>query len=332
MKRVGTPMTNVTLNVFPHWEYLVRTESAEEGPEMKNHPEIGGKCVVLLPYNNASKGAKVISKNLGLSWTKRQYQELQFAELRECNWKVLNWGCTNNIATPTNSTIEIFNNPVSVRHASDKLKFYDTVKNKCRVPDFTSNLDTVTEWREQGKEVMGRSLRGTKGRGIVFPEDDFEDFVTSDFWVVYKKKKDEFRVHVMKGEVIDIQQKALRVTDDEGNRIDTSSVDFRVRNLRNGFIFKRYDIDPPQDVLTQAVSAVTAIGLDFGAVDVIWNQTEGKAYVLEVNTAPGLEGTTIERYTTALKKHFLEGKEFDPPKKKPTSDAFTPPPTQESPW
>jgi glutathione synthase/RimK-type ligase-like ATP-grasp enzyme len=39
-----------------------------------------------------------------------------------------------------------------------------------------------------------------------------------------------------------------------------------------------------------------ASGLDFGAVDVIWNERQQRAYVLEINSAPGLEGTTIDDY------------------------------------
>jgi hypothetical protein len=36
--------------------------------------------------------------------------------------------------------------------------------------------------------------------------------------------------------------------------------------------------------------------LDFGAVDVGWNEHHGEATIYEVNTAPGLEGTTLEKY------------------------------------
>ncbi|MNY63636.1 hypothetical protein D3C86_2006230 [compost metagenome] len=47
--------------------------------------------------------------------------------------------------------------------------------------------------------------------------------------------------------------------------------------------------------------AVNAIGLTFGAVDVIWNEYRHQAYVLEVNTAPGLTGTTLEKYAEAFR-------------------------------
>ena len=47
-------------------------------------------------------------------------------------------------------------------------------------------------------------------------------------------------------------------------------------------------------------AAIKALGLDFGAVDIIYNEAEDQHYVLEVNTAPGLEGTTLQKYTEAI--------------------------------
>jgi len=49
-------------------------------------------------------------------------------------------------------------------------------------------------------------------------------------------------------------------------------------------------------VVEQASLAIAALGLDFGAVDIIWNNHYQLATVLEVNTAPGLEGQTITDY------------------------------------
>ena len=116
-----------------------------------------------------------------------------------------------------------------------------------------------------------------------------------------RKKKSEFRIHVFKrnGEyvVIDRQQKTLRTTHPTtGEPIDKTKVNFMIRNHRNGFIFQRNDIKVPADVEVQALKAMKVTGLDFGAVDVIWNEHEGRAYVLEINTAPGLEGTTLDNY------------------------------------
>ena len=64
--------------------------------------------------------------------------------------------------------------------------------------------------------------------------------------------------------------------------------------------------DSPQQVLDQAKLAVKATGLDFGAVDIIWNNLQEKAYVLEINTAPGLEGQSVETYKKFLNELLAE--------------------------
>ena len=87
---------------------------------------------------------------------------------------------------------------------------------------------------------------------------------------------------------MDVQQKRQR------RAID--GINFQIRSHDNGWVFCRRHVAPPTDVLTQAVSAVSVLGLDFGAVDVGWNERNQEATVYEVNTAPGLEGTTLEVY------------------------------------
>jgi D-alanine-D-alanine ligase-like ATP-grasp enzyme len=77
---------------------------------------------------------------------------------------------------------------------------------------------------------------------------------------------------------------------------------WKVRNHDNGFIFVRNDVDPDPQVVEQAVKAVVALGLDFGAADIIWNEKQKRAVVLEVNTAPGLEGSTINDYAQGFRQ------------------------------
>ena len=78
-------------------------------------------------------------------------------------------------------------------------------------------------------------------------------------------------------------------------------LDWKIRSHKNGFIYQRQGIDVPMACRGAALACLAKTGLDFGAVDVIFTK-EGKAYVLEVNSAPGLSGTTIEDY----KKFFQE--------------------------
>ena len=67
---------------------------------------------------------------------------------------------------------------------------------------------------------------------------------------------------------------------------------------------KEPSIEDLKNDLTQAQTSQSAFvsNLDFGAVDLIWNEHENKCYVLEVNSAPGIEGTTLQQYVTAFAK------------------------------
>jgi glutathione synthase/RimK-type ligase-like ATP-grasp enzyme len=67
-------------------------------------------------------------------------------------------------------------------------------------------------------------------------------------------------------------------------------------------VYCREDVSPPAEALDIAVKAVAALGLDFGAVDVAWNEHYNKCVVFEVNTAPGLYGHTLDVYVNAIKE------------------------------
>jgi len=113
-------------------------------------------------------------------------------------------------------------------------------------------------------------------------------------YVLYVKKKDEYRVHVFNGKSIDVQRKARRLDCEEPN--------WRVRNYDNGFIYARDGLVAPSSVTEVAVKAMGKTKLNFGAVDVLFNDKKDRAVVLEVNTAPGLVGTTLTNYIGAFRE------------------------------
>ena len=208
---------------------------------------------------------------------------------------VLNWGCSE--VNKEVMKCKVINHPDAVKTASNKLYFFKAMVDEVRVPAFTTDKGKAYEWINEGKKVVVREkLSGNSGEGIVIlhniAEWDGYDHSKAKMYVLYIPKKDEYRVHVMNGEVIDVQRKALQ----HGWENPT----WEIRNRANGFIFAREGIEPDEDVLLQAISAVRVCGLHFGAVDVIWNAYRKKAYVLEVNTAPGLEGQTVDAYIKGL--------------------------------
>jgi glutathione synthase/RimK-type ligase-like ATP-grasp enzyme len=122
-----------------------------------------------------------------------------------------------------------------------------------------------------------------------------DELVPAPLYTKYIKKNAEYRVHcgLIDGHyhTIAVQQKrrSRDVPDDE--------VNWQVRNHHNGFIFARDNVTLPVQALNASFEAFRASGLDFGAVDVIYNERQERAYVLEINTAPGLEGQTLTDYT-----------------------------------
>lgn len=173
----------------------------------------------------------------------------------------------------------------------------------CRTPEYTTDYHVARNWLAQGRTVVERHvLNGHSGEGIRLVEPEAGDELQkAPLYVLYVPKKQEYRIHVCGGIAVDIQRKARRkdVADDD--------INWKIRNHGNGFVFARNeDGEVPKDVIDQSVRAVKALGLAFGAVDVIFNDKSKQAFVLEVNTAPGLAGATLEGYVARF-KDYLSG-------------------------
>jgi len=148
-------------------------------------------------------------------------------------------------------------------------------------------------WANMGKTIVVRNvLTGSEGNGIVIVPKN-EIVPDAPLYTEYVFKVNEYRVHVAGSEVIDTQKKIR-----DPNKIIT---DWKVRSHANGFIFARNSVQPNDDRSDLALDAIAALSLDFGAVDIIEDKEEN-FYVLEVNTAPGLEGQTVESYTKAFRQ------------------------------
>lgn len=208
---------------------------------------------------------------------------------------VINYGSSS--LTEEVLRCRIINKPEDIAVCSHKLRFFERMsaaENGPRIPDWTTDRTQVGDWLRNGNTVVARTvLQGHSGEGIVIIEvNDLP--VQAPLYTLYKKKKDEYRVHIVGGEVIDFARKARRAD------FPNEDVDWMVRNHANGFIYARSNQTLPDDVRVQALRAMSVSGLDYGAVDVIFNQHEDQAYVLEINTAPGMEGQTLTSYSDAL--------------------------------
>ena len=140
---------------------------------------------------------------------------------------------------------------------------------------------------------------------------DYDDYLVSTTQVVppatpsleYIEKVREYRAIVVGDKMVDFKQKKKKSSprDEQGEVIEDERIDHdeHVWNLDGGYIFARDNINVPDGIDTLSISAINALGLDFGAIDII-EDANGTLYVLEVNTAFGLEGTTIQLVGDAI--------------------------------
>jgi glutathione synthase/RimK-type ligase-like ATP-grasp enzyme len=151
-------------------------------------------------------------------------------------------------------------------------------------------------------------VAGSEGAGIVVLNDARD--TRAKLYTQYIPKKNEYRVHVVAGNVIDVTEKRkANDAEQRRNQRDPGPLPERgrpephqVRNTANGYVFCHEGVKPSPAVLDAGRKAVQALGLDFGAVDVIWNEKKQAAYVLEVNTAPGIAETSAKKYAEAFRK------------------------------
>ena len=144
------------------------------------------------------------------------------------------------------------------------------------VPPFWEQVPTAPE----DFPVLGRTLSHHGGKDIqLLMQSGDAKFVHADYFLRYIPRKTEFRTWVYRKRHLGTYEKRQTKL---ANRIGA--------NYRNGFSFQLLPSDTvPEGIRDIAASAVHALGLDFGAVDILQGE-DSKLYVLEVNTAPGVEG------------------------------------------
>lgn len=176
----------------------------------------------------------------------------------------------------------------------NKLQQYQWFKDN-NIPslEFTAHDLTAAAWVEEGVTVFGRKfLNASCGKGIVIIE-KLEDFVPCPVYTKYKKKKREFRVHVFKDQVVSVVEKRKR-KGFEGER------ETKVRNLANGYVFCQTVENEPEGLRALALAAAKVSPSDFRGVDIGYNEKKDELFVIEVNSAPGIEGSNVNKYLDAM--------------------------------
>jgi len=239
---------------------------------------------------------------------------------------VVNWG---SIYEPVRAA------SLNQRIVFDKLRQLQLMRNSTPVIP-TPNFWTSPPSPSEGLSLLGRRRRHVGGRDIrliepttsqsrreqrpcqcqcghshsievVTPGTSTYPSCTADYFTQYIKKEREFRVHVFKGAVLRVAEK--RPTD----------IKDVVWNAENAH-FHYYQSDGPrglrEPLVQHSIRAVAALGMDFGAVDIIWKTSNcnarsrngGSFYVLEVNSAPSIydNENTLAAYVQAIQRWYNE--------------------------
>lgn len=291
----------------------------------------------LLGYKRQSRGMNALREAMildptvfGAVYRKKGFEspepEYGSPNSLEKNYMLINWG---------NSTIDrdqiphkrglFMLNGKGVKVAGNKRDFFkgytQFAERGLNLPQFTTNPEVAQMWLDQADDgierpiVVGRRLlTGHSGKGILNfykdsdtiyaydagdNNDEEMDLAELPLYVKYIPKQDEYRVHFFKG--IDapfiIQKKRKR------NGTGNEPHHYYIRNHECGWVYTREGVDAPQCVVDQAILFKEVTPLDFGALDIIYNRNQDKAYILECNTAPGLEGQTVSDYVSAFKTY-----------------------------
>lgn len=243
----------------------------------------------IFPYKLGSESAKMLAQGLGVKRVRPTYD----ARRRDV---IINWG---NSSPPKFKPYHTdLNKRSAIALACNKIHTFNTLSTAGfeHLPTWTESEYIARDWLHEGNTVYCRTtVTGHSGNGIVVATDATQ-FVRAPLYTLATKHKHEFRVHVFKGKVIDVQQKK--------RRLGYSGPSTGIRNHSNGYIYARVDIDVPDLLLSSSISAVNLLGLDFGAVDIGYRERDGKVFVFEINTAPGLYGTTLVNYVNAFKEYL----------------------------
>jgi D-alanine-D-alanine ligase len=166
------------------------------------------------------------------------------------------------------------------------------------VPWFEANKDFLELPKDFKFPALARKAHGYGGTDIVpvmQPEEiPWRIAAGWDWFSSYIPVRSELRVWVFQGEHLDTYEKVMA---------RPQEFKYIGRNFRNGFEFQ-----PRKEVYyasSEAMRAVEAIGLDFGAVDMLIG-TDGLPYVLEVNTAPGVLRSKAEPTLQKLADKMIE--------------------------
>lgn len=255
---------------------------------------------------------------------------------------VIGWGTKTKDDTVFPVGTVVLNHPNKVRSNRNKLTTLRTLEPKMTAAfmDANSILTALADAKSVIKfPLVGRTNyhQGGKGFWICLTLSHVRNAIDegAQYFQNYIDIRDEFRLHVFGDKIIYAQKKVKRTNLEEAyiaqraekitniagkndRKLDKSTLDYAlgrlakehsavdmiVRSNRKGWKFSHVKtVDKAME--KQAIAALKAVSLDFGAVDCCLDM-DGKPWVIEINSGPGLDGSTLNTYVDTFKAKLKE--------------------------
>ena len=220
---------------------------------------------------------------------------------------VIRWGTTNG-----SYSCKTINTKNAIETSSDKKHFRELIQKEGLCPrtwqtiiDFSTDIygNSFTP-QKPVQSVLIRPAVHARSESMFLCTSLYEankaiQSINGPYYISeFIQKKREFRVMVVQGKVVWVIEKHPKSADE----VSWGCVE------QGKFDYVGWS-EWPIEVVRNAVKSVNLSGLDFGAADVIVD-SEGRAYTLEVNTAPWLSPYYAKKIGHAL-KWMVEGKEVE---------------------
>ena len=206
----------------------------------------------------------------------------KLAQINVTNSIVIRWGTREELTT--DKTTIVYNQSRAIANATNKKLSRELfIENGVSTP----KLMTLNNFEISDLPIIARPLVHSKGKNFIVLNNytDFESHYHRNnegwYYSQFINKEREFRVHCGHGKVLVVMEKS---NPDNSNLAWT-----RAQNDTEPFTYvpwTQLDEQNLKCVVTEALKATQAVGLDMSGVDVML--CGGTAVVLEVNTAPTL--------------------------------------------
>jgi hypothetical protein len=210
---------------------------------------------------------------------KKYLFEYKAAELNLDGSILIRWGTREQVQM--NNSV-VYNKIAGLENATNKLKSRQLfIEKGVSCP----KLVTPANFAPADLPVIARPFEHSKGKNFIVLKSkaDFVNHYNTKkyYYSQFIDKSREFRIHAGHNKALAVMEKCKP----EGTGIAWN----RAQNDVDPFEYIKWgDVDAQnlKCVIDAALQAIQAVGLDMGGVDVMYK--DGKAYVLEVNTAPTL--------------------------------------------